>query len=90
MDWNSVRNQYPERWVLIEALSTHSKDNKRDIVDMSVVSNFTETDQAWQDQAWQDLKKHHMSNPTREYYIFHTSNHDLEIIEQSFTGIRGL
>lgn len=85
MDWNSVRNQYPDRWVLIEALSTHSKDNKRDIVEMSVVSNFTETD-----QAWQDFKKHHMSNPTREYYIFHTSNQDLEIIEQPFTGIRGL
>lgn len=85
MDWQAVRNQYPERWVLIEALSTNSKDNKRDIDEMSVISNFTETK-----QAWQAYKKHHLNHPEREYYIFHTSNNNLEIIEQPFTGIRGL
>ncbi|MGD9679364.1 MAG: hypothetical protein AB7V16_13565 [Vulcanibacillus sp.] len=85
MNWQYIREQFPERWVLIEALSTSSKNKKRNIEEMSVISDFKETK-----DAWQAFKKHNLDNPYGEYYIFHTSNVEIEVIEQPFIGIRGL
>lgn len=35
MKWSTIHDKYPERWVLVEALSVHSSDHKRTIEDMS-------------------------------------------------------
>jgi len=85
MNWSEIREQYPSRWVLVEAISATSRESKRDIEEMSVLAEFEETK-----QAWQSYKKHHLSEPTRELYIFFTGNEFLEVIEQPFIGIRGL
>lgn len=84
MKWSNIREKYPDRWVLIEALSAKSFNRKRHIEEMSVLSDFIETK-----DAWSAYKKHHLAEPSREYYIFHTSNEFLEILEQPFTGVRG-
>lgn len=85
MHWQYIREQFPNRWVLIEALSTSSNNNKRKLEEMSVISDFNDTK-----DAWQAFKKHNLEDPSGEYYIFHTSNTEIEVIEQPFTGIRGL
>jgi hypothetical protein len=85
MKWPTVRNQFPNRWVLFEAISAKSINKKRQVDELAVVSDFEDTD-----QAWQAYKQHHLSEPNREYYIYHTSHEMLEIIEQPFTGVRGL
>lgn len=76
---------YPNRWVLVEALITHSNNYKRSIDEMSVVSDFDDPK-----HAWASYKKLHLEEPTRELYVFYTGNEFIEVIEQPFTGIRGL
>lgn len=85
MKWSNVRNIYPNRWVLVEALATHSNNHQRTIEEMSVVSEYDDPK-----DAWASYKKLHLSEPTRELYIFHTGNEYIEVIEQPFTGIRDL
>ncbi len=84
MKWTSVREKYPNRWVLVESLNAKSIDRKRYIEEMAVLYDYDKTK-----DAWSAYKEHHLSDPTREYYIFHTSNELLEVIEQPFTGVRG-
>ena len=85
MNWPTVREKYPLRWVVVEAITAHSLDQKRSIDDMAIIEEFDDPN-----DAWKAYKKLHLSNPSRELYVFYTGRQDLEIIEQTFTGIRGL
>jgi hypothetical protein len=82
MKWPEIRNQYPDRWVLVEAISAYSSNNKRYINEMAFIADFIETK-----DAWTAYKDRHLSEPAREYYIFFTSNETLEVLEQPFIGI---
>ncbi len=84
MKWSEIRKYYPNKFVLVEALKAHSSENKRYIEDMTVVSCYEDTT-----KAWADYKKLRQESPTREFYIFHTSKEDIEVVEQKFTGVRG-
>lgn len=84
MKWSQIRDKYPNRWVLVEALSAVSKNHRRLIEEMSVLLDSTETK-----DVWNAYKEHHLANPERELYLFHTSNDSVEVLEQSFSGIRG-
>lgn len=83
MKWQEIRNQYPNQWVLIEALKANSQNSKREIQDMAVISEYNDSI-----NAWRGYKALHLSNPSRELYIFHTSNEQIEVTEENFTGIR--
>ena len=83
MKWEGVRSQYPNQWVLIEALRAKSQNNKREIQDMAVISRYNDST-----TAWKGYKTLHLENPSRELYIFHTSNEKIEVTEEKFTGIR--
>ena len=85
MKWSTSRENYPDRWVLVEALSAHSANHKRNIEEMSVISDFLNPK-----EAWNSYKKLHLADPIRELYVFYTGNEIIEVIEQPFTGIRGL
>jgi hypothetical protein len=85
MKWSEVREQFPDCWVLVEAISAVSRDSKRTIEEMSVLDNFEETM-----DAWKSYKHYHLADPNREFYIFYTGNEYLEVLEQPFIGIRGL
>lgn len=85
MKWSEARAQFPNRWVLVEAISAHSSNNIRKIEELSVINDYAETK-----HAWDAYKKYHYSEPSREYYIFHTVNENIEVQEQEFIGIRGL
>ncbi|WP_202077936.1 hypothetical protein [Caldalkalibacillus salinus] len=83
MKWEEIRNQYPDSWVLVEALKAESKDNRREIEEMSVISEFNNSV-----EAWKGYKYLHLKDRSRELYIFHTCNKDIEVIEEQFTGVR--
>lgn len=83
MKWDQVRNQYPEQWVLVEAIFAYSQNSTRYIDELSVISNFPEST-----SAWKTYKKLHQADPTREYYIFHTDHETIEVKEQKFLGVR--
>jgi hypothetical protein len=85
MKWYVVREQFPDKLVLVESLTATSKNNIRTIEEMSILSDFTDSM-----TAWQEYKKLHKNNPDKELYIFHTSKEKAEVVEKFFAGIRGL
>lgn len=83
MKWEQIREQYPEQWVLVEAISAYSKDSIRHLEKLTVISTFPESS-----PVWKEYKKLHLVDPSREYYIFHTDHETIEVKEQKFIGVR--
>lgn len=81
--WEQVREQYPEQWVLVEAVSAYSENSTRYLEEISVISSFSEST-----FAWKEYKRLHLAEPSREYYIFHTDHEKIEVKEQKFIGVR--
>jgi hypothetical protein len=77
MKWSEVRQHFPERCVLVEALKSETKGKERVIEEMSVIDNFENGN-----AAWKVYKKLHAENQSRELYIFHTSQEEVKVIEQ--------
>ncbi len=77
MQWEGVRQSYPEKWVVLEAIEAHSENNIRIVEDMAVLDSFEDSMEAF--------RRHtelHKVNPNREFYFFHTSHENLEIQEK--------
>jgi hypothetical protein len=83
LKWSEVRQHFPERCVLVEALKTESKGKERIIEEMSVIDDFENGN-----AAWKVYKKLHVENQNRELYIFHTNNEEIKVIEQPNIGVR--
>lgn len=85
MRWDEIRCQYPERWVLVEALGAHSVAGHRILDQLAIVDTFEDSDAALKEYA--ALHRH---APERELYVLHTSRHTIEIAERRWLGLRGL
>lgn len=85
MQWQEVRNHYPNRWLLIEAIRAYSEDNRRVVEDLAVVDTFDDSVAAMKRYAGL-----HRESPQRELYVFHTDREALDIHERSWLGIRGV
>ncbi|SLL31562.1 Uncharacterised protein [Mycobacteroides abscessus subsp. abscessus] len=83
MKWFEVREHFPERCVLVEALKSESRGKERIIKEMSVIDDFENGN-----AAWKVYKKLHGENQNRELYIFHTNNEEIKVIEQPYIGVR--
>lgn len=75
MDWQTIRAQYPNRWVLIEALDATTQDNQRVISSIRLIASFGDD---WR-EAWESYKTHHHKHPNREFYPVHTTREVLNI-----------
>ena len=84
MKWSEVRQHFPKRCVLVEALQSKTLGNERSIEEVSVIDNFENGN-----AAWKVYKKIHAKNPNRELYIFHTNNEEIKVIEQPYIGLWG-
>ena len=40
MTWQQVQNNFPQQWLLIEAIQAHTEDNKRLLDQISVVDHL--------------------------------------------------
>lgn len=77
MTWHEVRKAYPHRWVVIEALTAHSEDDKRILDDVAVLEALDDgTD------AWSLLGRLKVVNPQRELYPLHTDREIIDIRER--------
>jgi hypothetical protein len=85
MQWQEIRQHYPEQWLLLEAIQAHSEGNKRVLDQLAVLGAFTDST-----TALQSYGKFHRVAPQRELYVFHTSRKSLDITERSWLGVRGL
>jgi hypothetical protein len=85
MKWKQVRETYPKKWLLIEAIKAHTKSNQRVIDQVAVLGAFATSKTALRKYA----KIHHES-PMRELYVFHASREKLQVMERRWVGVRGI
>lgn len=84
MKWKEIRAQYPEKWLLVEALKARTKADQRILMQLAVLGSFPNSKTA--------LKKYvefHRETPERELYVFHTSREKLIVTERKWLGVRG-
>lgn len=72
--WEQIREQYPGRWVLIEATEAHTEGGQRILDAITLIGDFDDSSAAW--DAYRDL---HVANREREFYPVHTSREALDI-----------
>jgi FMN phosphatase YigB (HAD superfamily) len=86
MKWQAAREQYPDAWLLIEALEAYTTPKKKRIItNLAVLDQFDDFFAAM--DAYKQL---HRQKPDREMYVIHTENEEIRIKEQIWTGIRGI
>lgn len=86
MKWQDVRKQYPDTWLLIEALEAHTTEEKRRIVEnLVVIEQYVDFFNAM--TAYKEL---HHQKPNREMYVVHTINEEIKIKERYWAGIRSI
>ncbi len=83
MRWQAIRTQYPEQWLLVEAIRAHSEDQKRILDDLAVLDVFADSV-----AAMHQYTRLHGEAPDRELYVLHTSHEILDIFERVWFGIR--
>jgi hypothetical protein len=67
MNWHQLRDQYPKKWLLVEAIRAHSEQGQRVLDELAVVRTFDDSAEAMHD--YQAL---HHEAPGRELYVVHT------------------
>ncbi|WP_240374076.1 hypothetical protein [Bacillus piscicola] len=83
MNWEKVRQAYPDRWVVLEAKAAHSAEGYRVIDEAEVVAVLEDAMEAFRRHA--ALQK---QEPRREFYFFHTSRECLDIYEKKRAGLQ--
>lgn len=83
MKWEEVRKVYPNKWILLEAIEAHSKENKRIVEEFSVINVFDNGKEALKEYA-----EKHKKDKSREMYVYHTKNGNLTIEERNWIGVR--
>ncbi|MBD2870361.1 hypothetical protein [Paenibacillus arenilitoris] len=83
MNWKTVRDHFPDQWVLFEAITAYSDNGRRIIERISVINKYDQGK-----DALDEYKVIHKKEPNRELYVAHTSKVDLEIIERKWLGVR--
>lgn len=83
MKWNEAVKNYPNKWLLFEAIEACSKDGKRIIEDLSVINSFDDSR-----EALKEYSEMHKRDKSREMYVYHTKNKELIVEERSWIGVR--
>lgn len=83
MDWQSIREQHPHRWLLVEALQARSEGGKRLLDDLSVVEVLGEPQ-----EAMERYLRLHRRAPDRELYVVHSDRERLDVEERRWLGLR--
>jgi hypothetical protein len=82
--WQEVRDAFPQRWLLVEAVQAHSEADHRILDGLAVVEQYGEDAGA----AMRGYLGLHKQFPQRELYVLHTSRESLDIEERRWLGIR--
>ncbi len=85
MTWQEVRQQFPDTWVLVEALDSSSQNGYWMIKKMSVLDTFLDAE-----AALDDYEKIHDQEPTRELVVLHTTREQLQIAKTHWFGVRSV
>ncbi len=83
LKWSEAIQNYPNKWILFEAIEAYSKDGQRIIEDISIINVFDEGRDALKEYA-----EKHKKDKSREMYVYHTKNKELIIEERNWIGVR--
>ena len=83
LKWSEATKNYPDKWLLFEAIEAYSKEGKRIIEDISVINVFDEGR-----DALKEYSEKHKKDKSREMYVYHTKNKELIIEERNWIGVR--
>ncbi len=83
MQWQEIRKQYPDQWLIIEALEAHTENQQRHLDRIAVVERCQDGG-----VALQRYRQLHQKYPLREFYFVHTAREILDIRERQWLGIR--
>ena len=83
MRWDDVRRVHPNQWLVIEAVEAHTAGQRRVFDRIAVVESCT--DGATTMKRYREL---HRAHPQRELCFVHTANAELDIVEESWVGVR--
>jgi len=83
MNWEQVKEKYPDKWVLAEAVKAHGENNLWVVEQMSVVDIFTDVS-----NALDRYNEIHRQSPERDYFVVHTHKEKLDIYERYWAGVR--
>ena len=83
MQWQQIREHYPRRWLLVEAIEAHSSKGSRQVDDLAVLQEYPNGR-----EALTGYLEHHRRAPQRELYVLHTDRERLEIDERDWLGLR--
>lgn len=83
LKWSEARENYPNKWLLFEAIEAYSKGGQRVIKDLSVINIFDEGR-----DALKEYSEKHKKDKSREMYVYHTKNEELIIQERNWIGVR--
>jgi hypothetical protein len=75
MDWQKIREMYPKRWVLVEAIDAYTEHGMRVVPSFALIDAFSDDWYA----ACDAYKSWHQQHPEREFYVIHTENEKIEI-----------
>jgi hypothetical protein len=85
MQWQDIRQHFPQQWLLLEALKAHSEGGQRILDELAILGSFPDSV-----KATRDYSHLHRQSTDRELYVFHTSREKLDILERQWLGIRGI
>lgn len=83
MKWSEARKNYPNKWLLFEAMEAYSNEGKRVIEDILVINTFEDGRDALKEYA-----EKHKKDKNREMYVYHTKNKELVVGERTWIGVR--
>ena len=83
MRWAEIRQQYPDQWLVIDALEAHTEGEHRKLDQMTVVEVCPDGAAAY--RRYRELHREH---PQREFYFVHTAREELDIRERQWLGLR--
>jgi hypothetical protein len=85
MKWQTIRQQYPQKWILAEALEAYTEENRRIVEQWAVIDAFSEFFPAM--DLYHQL---HKKSPQREMYVAHTDSDEVQIKVRHWHGVRSV
>ncbi|TBL76099.1 hypothetical protein [Paenibacillus thalictri] len=82
MQWEEVREKFPDEWVVFEAAAAYSENGFRFIDSVTVIDRYEDSM-----EAMKRYKELHRSQPGKEIYFLHTSLPQLKI-EEKWIGFK--
>ncbi len=75
MDWQTVREKYPHRWMVMEAPDAYVEDEQLIVNELEVVKDFGDAGSDAQKYTSKLLREH----KNREFVMYHTANSTINI-----------